>query len=146
MTPAAAARPKALPPVSRMAWIRSTRESGRSKSVSRVPGAGPRTSTQATAPSGGNSTTVQPVIPTGSPAWPTCTPGTWVMPPPRPRPPDRPRGSRSAGDVVASVIFGLLLPQPAGAGHGLHPLVVDGRQQSGQGTAIGQAVAGHHFL
>src|SRR4051812_41794187 len=61
MTPSAAARPNALPPVSSTAWTRSTRLRGSSRSVSRVPGPPPRTSTPPTAPSAGASTTVVPV-------------------------------------------------------------------------------------
>ena len=60
-TPSATARPNALPPVSTTALTRSTRLRGSSRSVSRVPGAPPRTSTPATAPASGASTTVQPV-------------------------------------------------------------------------------------
>ena len=60
MTPPAASSPNALPPASSTAWIFSTELSGDSSSVSRVPGAAPRTSTPATAPSS-TSTTVQPV-------------------------------------------------------------------------------------
>ena len=60
MTPEAASRPKALPPVKRMAWACPTSRPGRMASVSRVPGANPRTSTPAGAPAG-HSTTVQPV-------------------------------------------------------------------------------------
>ena len=52
ITPSAAASPKALPPVSRTAWTSCTRFVGRSRSVSRVPGAEPRTSTPPTAPAG----------------------------------------------------------------------------------------------
>ncbi len=50
-TPSAAARPYTDPPDKTIAWTLSTRFSGSSKSVSRVPGAAPRTSTPATAPS-----------------------------------------------------------------------------------------------
>ena len=50
MTPSAAASPKAEPPARQIALIRSTRAVGRRRSVSRVPGAEPRTSTPATAP------------------------------------------------------------------------------------------------
>jgi hypothetical protein len=60
ITPSAAARPKALPPVSRIASIWRTVFIGSSRSVSRVPGPPPRTSTAATAPPG-TRTTVQPV-------------------------------------------------------------------------------------
>ena len=75
MTPSAAARPNAEPPARQMAWMRSTRDPGRSRSVSRVPGAAPRTSTPAIAPSVA-STTVQPVIAVSSVAWPTHNPRT----------------------------------------------------------------------
>ena len=60
IVPSAAASPKALPPESTTAWTRSTVFSGSSRSVSRVPGAEPRTSTPATAPSRAR-TTVHPV-------------------------------------------------------------------------------------
>ena len=56
----AAANPNALPPLSRTACTSLTRAVGRSRSVSRVPGAEPRTSTPPTAPSS-QMTTVQPV-------------------------------------------------------------------------------------
>ncbi len=58
-----------------MACTRSTSAVVRSRSVSRVPGADPRTSTPATAPSRA-STTVQPVMPTSSVACPTRRPPT----------------------------------------------------------------------
>src|SRR5262245_51913810 len=51
---------------------------GRRRSVSRVPGAPPRTTPDATVP-GGGSTTVHPVSPTGSVQWPTRMPGTRVI-------------------------------------------------------------------
>src|SRR5215471_7057991 len=73
MTPSAAARPNALPPVSKMACARPAVMPGRSASVPRVPGAPPRTSTPGTAPPG-TSTTVQPVRPAGSVQCPTDTP------------------------------------------------------------------------
>ena len=73
MTPSAAARPNALPPVSRMACACSSSMPGRSASVPRVPGAPPRTSTPGTAPPG-TSTTVQPVRPASSVQCPTDTP------------------------------------------------------------------------
>ena len=60
-TPSAAARPNALPPVISTAWTREAFAIGFSRSISRVPGPPPRTSPEATAPSGGASTTVQPV-------------------------------------------------------------------------------------
>ena len=47
MTPSAADSPKAEPPERQMASIRSTRQDGSSRSVSRVPGAPPRTSPEA---------------------------------------------------------------------------------------------------
>ena len=62
MTPSAAAKPYALPPDSTTACTLSTLASGLSKSVSRVPGPPPRTSTPATAPLRVN-TAVQPVEP-----------------------------------------------------------------------------------
>ena len=79
-TPSAAASPNALPPVSTTAWTSSTRVPGRSASVSRVPGAPPRTSTDPTVP-GGHRTTVQPVMPARSVAWPTRMPATSVIDP-----------------------------------------------------------------
>src|SRR5512136_1178733 len=78
MTPAAASRPNAEPPASSTAWTFCTRCIGRSRSVSRVPGAPPRWSTPPTAPFT-HSTTVQPVRARSSPAWPTWIPGTSVM-------------------------------------------------------------------
>ena len=48
MAPSAAARPKALPPERHTAWTCCTRLDGSSRSVSRVPGPPPRTSTLAT--------------------------------------------------------------------------------------------------
>src|SRR4029079_13974843 len=79
-TPSAAARPNALPPVSTTASTRSTRLRGSSRSVSRVPGAPPRTSTPATAPPSGARTTVVPVSQPGSVrvACPTLIPPTSV--------------------------------------------------------------------
>src|SRR5713226_1467783 len=73
MMPPAAARPKALPPVSSTAWTRSINMPGRSASVPSVAAAAPRTSTPPTAPSG-VSTTVHPVRPVASVQWPTLTP------------------------------------------------------------------------
>ena len=80
ITPVAASRPKALPPVSRMACTCSSVASGCSRSVSRVPGAAPRTSTPATAPCG-HSSTVQPVGRRVSVWWPTDRPAMSVMAP-----------------------------------------------------------------
>ena len=79
MTPDAASRPNALPPASTMAWTWSTRLRGFSRSVSRVPGAEPRTSTPATAPPSAR-TTVQPVGLDSSVCWPTLRPATAVRP------------------------------------------------------------------
>ncbi len=62
MTPAAASRPKAEPPDSTTASTRSTKVSEESNSVSRLPGAPPRTSTDAVAGASA-STTVAPVTP-----------------------------------------------------------------------------------
>ncbi|AQZ64292.1 hypothetical protein BKM31_25050 [[Actinomadura] parvosata subsp. kistnae] len=61
ITPQAALSPKALPPDRTTACTRSTRLRGSRSSVSRVPGAAPRTSTPATAPAVGVRTTVVPV-------------------------------------------------------------------------------------
>src|SRR5262245_34254082 len=79
MTPSAAASPNAEPPQRQMAWTRSTSMPGRSRSVSLVPGAEPRTSTPAVAPSSGSRTTVQPVRASASVQCPTRTPRTSVM-------------------------------------------------------------------
>src|SRR6266511_778443 len=79
-TPSAAARPNALPPVSRTAWTSWTSMPGRRRSVSRVPGAPPRTSPDPTVP-GGHSTTVHPVSPSRSVQLPTRIPGTSVTAP-----------------------------------------------------------------
>src|SRR5579884_590037 len=76
-TPSQAANPKAEPPVSTTASTRCTRRSGERRSHSRVPGAPPLTSPEATAPSG-SSTTVHPVRARASVQWPTRTPGTSV--------------------------------------------------------------------
>src|SRR5688500_20332641 len=64
-----------------MAWTRSTRFRGSSRSVSRVPGPPPRTSTPPTAPSGGARTTVVPVSQPSSTrsVWPTRIPATSVI-------------------------------------------------------------------
>ena len=78
ITPSAAASPYADPPDSTMAWTRWTVASGRSRSVSRVPGAAPRTSAPATAPPAGVSTTVVPESPPSTCAWPTRRPTTSV--------------------------------------------------------------------
>ena len=80
ITPPAASSPKALPPDSSTACTTSTAFSGESKSVSRVPGAAPRTSTPPTAPFGVR-ITVQPVGRRVSVKWPTLMPGTSVMAP-----------------------------------------------------------------
>src|SRR5215204_3902845 len=76
-TPSAAASPNALPPVRRRACVPRTAPMGPRRSVSRVPGEEPRTSTPTTAPSGfSKRTAVQPVVASSSVAWPTRTPGT----------------------------------------------------------------------
>lgn len=80
MTPAAASRPKALPPVRKMAWTQSTRCPGRQGVRSRVPAAEPRMSTPHTAPRS-QRTTVQPVRPRKSLAWPMRIPGSVVAGP-----------------------------------------------------------------
>ena len=69
ITPSPAASPNAEPPESTSASMRSTRRSGASSANSRVAGAPPRTSPDATVPSG-NSTTVHPVRATASVQWP----------------------------------------------------------------------------
>ena len=76
-TPVAASRPKALPPASTIALTRSTVFTGFSRSVSRVPGAEPRTSTLATA-AGSTRTTVHPVGRALSVKCPTSRPPTAV--------------------------------------------------------------------
>src|SRR5205823_14859101 len=60
------------------ASMRSTNVAGPSNSVSRVPGAPPRTSTDATA-GASHKTTVVPVMAAESSAWPTSSPGTSVI-------------------------------------------------------------------
>ncbi len=77
MTPSAAARPKADPPERTTASIRSIIRIGSSRSKSRVAGAPPLTSPEATVPSG-NRTTVQPVRASRSVQWPTVTPSISV--------------------------------------------------------------------
>src|SRR5512140_2315322 len=79
MTPEAASNPKAEPPASTTAWTLSTRLTGLSRSVSRVPGALPRTSTPPTAPFR-HKMTVQPVRAPSSWACPTSIPGMSVIP------------------------------------------------------------------
>src|SRR5215204_475763 len=76
-TPSTAASPNALPPVRRRPWVGRTAPTGPRRSVSRVPGEEPRTSTPTTAPSWPSKrTAVQPVPPSLCVAWPTSTPGT----------------------------------------------------------------------
>src|SRR5687767_13744978 len=76
-TPSAAASPKALPPVRSRACVGRTAPTGPRRSVSRVPGEEPRTSTPTTAPSWPSKiTAVQPVSASLCVAWPTSTPGT----------------------------------------------------------------------
>ena len=81
ITPDAASSPNALPPPSNTACTCSTLFSGDSRSVSRVPGAPPRTSTPATAPAP-HSTTLQPVGRRGSVKWPTVRPAMSQIEPP----------------------------------------------------------------
>ena len=80
MTPVAASRPNAEPPASVMAWILSMALRSWNKSVSRVPGADPRTSTPPVAPSRARMTVV-PVMASKFWAWPTWMPGTSVIAP-----------------------------------------------------------------
>src|SRR5919112_2794821 len=76
-TPSTAASPKALPPVRSRAWVGRTAPTGPRRSVSRVPGEEPRTSTPTTAPSWPSKRmAVQPVAASLCVAWPTNTPGT----------------------------------------------------------------------
>src|SRR5581483_2474614 len=77
ITPSAAASPKADPPLSTTASIRSTSRVGSSSPSSRVAGAPPRTSPEPTVPAGAH-TTVTPV--SGPVQCPTRIPGTSVMP------------------------------------------------------------------
>ena len=77
ITPSAAAKPYALPPDSTTACTLATLASGLSRSVSRVPGPPPRTSTPAIAPPLVN-TAVQPVEPEACVQCPTRIPGTAV--------------------------------------------------------------------
>src|SRR5438874_3111416 len=78
MTPPAASSPKALPPVRTMAWTSSTMCNGCSRSVSRVAGAPPRTSTPPTA-GVSQRITVQPVPASRLVSCPTRIPGMSVM-------------------------------------------------------------------
>src|SRR5262245_32153608 len=78
MTPAAVSNPKALPPERTIACTLSTVLIGFRRSVSRVPGAEPRTSTPATAPVSYR-TTVQPVGLRDSVKCPTLIPSTSVI-------------------------------------------------------------------
>ena len=76
MTPSAAARPNAEPPVRTTASTRATSFVGSRSAVSRDAGAPPRTSTDPNVPSGGSTT----VIPVPAPVQlPTRTPATSVM-------------------------------------------------------------------
>src|SRR5579872_76042 len=79
-TPSQDAKPNADPPVSTTAFTSDTVLLGSSSAHSRVPGAPPRTSPDATVPDG-NSTTVHPVRPAASLQCPTRTPATSVTPP-----------------------------------------------------------------
>ena len=76
-TPSPLERPNRLPPERAMPWICSAIFVGFSRSVSRVAGAAPRTSTPAVAPPSIN-TTVQPVGRAVRVWWPTLMPGTAV--------------------------------------------------------------------
>src|SRR5207302_7302157 len=78
MTPPAASSPKALPPVRTMAWTSSTMCNGCSRSVSRVAGAPPRTSTPPIAVVS-QSMTVQPVPASRLVSCPTRMPGMSVI-------------------------------------------------------------------
>ena len=69
ITPSAAASPYALPPVSTTAFTCSTTFRGSSRSVSRVPGPPPRTSTPPTAPSPASTTVVPVSQPSPSAVW-----------------------------------------------------------------------------
>src|SRR3954466_9167637 len=78
MPRSAVANPNADPPLRTTASMRATRRSGDSRSHSRVAGAPPRTSPDATVPAG-NRATVHPVFATGSVQCPTRTPGMSVI-------------------------------------------------------------------
>src|SRR3989449_3795578 len=78
ITPSAAPSPKAEPPVSRTASMRSTARRGVSASSSRVPVARPRTAQAARIPLSGPSTTLQPVARSRSVQCPTEIPRTAV--------------------------------------------------------------------
>src|SRR6266581_127054 len=78
ITPSAAPSPKAEPPVSRTASMRSTTWRGFSASSSRVPVARPRTAQAARIPLSGPSTTLQPVARSRSVQCPTEIPRTAV--------------------------------------------------------------------
>ena len=78
MTPSVDDRPKAEPPERQIASIASTRHDGSSRSVSRVPGAPPRTSTEAT-DGRSHSTTLTPERRRWSSSLPTRMPSTSVM-------------------------------------------------------------------
>src|SRR5690606_32976324 len=75
--PVPASSPNADPPLRTTASTCWTIRSGSSSANSRVAGAPPRTSPDATVPSG-RTTTVHPVRATGSVQWPTRMPGTSV--------------------------------------------------------------------
>jgi hypothetical protein len=68
ITPSAAARPNAEPPESTTASTRSTRRVGSSSANSRVAGAPPRTSPEATVPAGGRMTVTPVPAPVQCPA------------------------------------------------------------------------------
>ncbi len=89
MTPVEAASPKALPPASTTACTASIMFSGRNRSVSRVAGPPPRTSTPHTAPSGAT-TTVHPV----------AASGFWACP--------QRKAGRSAREAVRNMVLSLL--------------------------------------
>src|SRR5437762_897314 len=74
MTPAAASSPYAEPPARRMASTCSTRCAGSSRASSRVPVARPTTCTPHRKAALIPRTTVHPVAPTTSVAWPTASP------------------------------------------------------------------------
>src|SRR5690606_41782394 len=123
-TPAAGAGPNAEPPVSTTAPSRVTVRVGSSSAVSRAAGAPPRTSPEATVPSG-SSTTVQPVRARRSVQCPTRTPGTSVITlrsPPSPVAARDPRADR-ADDLVGD------RPEPARPLARRDPLLALGAEQ-----------------
>src|SRR4051812_35643604 len=95
-----------------MAWTRSTLFEGSSSSMSRVPGAPPRTSTPATTPAAPVRMTVQPVGRSVSVWWPTVRPATAVRPFAA-SPPDGAIAATAIVEAAASASAGASLPNMA---------------------------------